>query len=329
MLWSGWVNLLMASDEWKKCEYREQMKLLFVVKTYFYLHTIRNNTTTQHHNKMTEISNNKDYSTTTISILGTGWLGLPLGRYLRLKGYEVKGSTTSPKKIHTIVHNDVRPYLIQIDDRVVGENGEDFFNTDILIVTIPPTREFDRYITTMKVVVEQIKQHNIPKVLYTSSTGVYGKQAGLLNETALLQPTSVTSRAVVEAEAILKTAEKDLTILRLAGLVGGNRKAGRFFAGKKNLPSGNAPVNLVHQEDCIQIMDQIIEGEYWNETFNVCADVHPPKHVFYRMQAMKHQFVLPEFAPDDKTAKDYKIVDNTKLKEKLNYSYLYPDPMVF
>ena len=34
----------------------------------------------------------------TISILGCGWLGLPLADYLIGKGYELKGSTEDPER---------------------------------------------------------------------------------------------------------------------------------------------------------------------------------------------------------------------------------------
>ena len=34
-----------------------------------------------------------------ISILGCGWLGLPLAKSLLAKGYKIKGSTTSESKL--------------------------------------------------------------------------------------------------------------------------------------------------------------------------------------------------------------------------------------
>jgi UDP-glucose 6-dehydrogenase len=44
-----------------------------------------------------------------ISIVGCGWLGLPLGEKLAKSGHQVFGSTTSVEKIATIF-NEVRPY---------------------------------------------------------------------------------------------------------------------------------------------------------------------------------------------------------------------------
>jgi len=44
----------------------------------------------------------------------------------------------------------------------------------------------------------------------------------------------------------------------MSGLVGRERKAGRFFAGKRDVPEGNAPVNLVHLDDCMGVVEALI-----------------------------------------------------------------------
>ncbi|MGB0863249.1 MAG: NAD-dependent epimerase/dehydratase family protein [Saprospiraceae bacterium] len=264
-----------------------------------------------------------------VSILGTGWLGLPLGKHLKDLGYEVKGSTTSPKKILELVNFGVQPYLIQIDDRVVGERGEDFFDTDVLVVTIPPSRDLERYKVTIQTITRQIKESGIKKVLYTSSTGVYGHTVGLVDETTPVKPKGVSSEGIIMAERALMALNIDLTIVRLAGLAGGKRNPGRFLAGRINALGGNAPVNFVHQTDCIEIMTQIIAENHWNEIFNICSDIHPPKHLFYTFKAQEGNFDVPTFAPDDKKASDYKIISNAKVKAALNYEFKYPDPMAF
>ena len=113
----------------------------------------------------------------------------------------------------------------------------------------------------------------------------------------------------------------------MAGLVGRERKAGQFFAGKQNVPNGAAPVNLVHREDCIHVIHQIIEKGIWNEIFNVCSDGHPTRKDFYTQQALKQGFEPPKFVEDDELV--FKIISNKKLKKALDYTFLYPDPMQF
>jgi len=47
-----------------------------------------------------------------ISILGCGWLGLPLAEHFRDAGYSVKGSTTSDDKIELLKGKQIAPFLI-------------------------------------------------------------------------------------------------------------------------------------------------------------------------------------------------------------------------
>jgi len=264
-----------------------------------------------------------------ISILGTGWLGIPLAQHLKSKGYQVKGSTTSPKKIATLIEMGITPYLIQIDDRVVGLQGEDFFGADVLIITIPPSRDIEFTKKQYLNIARLIKEGDIKHVVYTSSTGIYGTAVGHVDESFAPNPIRATAQGCYFAEQTLQSMNIPTTICRLAGLVGGTKKVGRFLAGTKDVLQGNAPVNLVHQDDCVLAITQIIEDNHWNEVFNICADFHPSRKVFYPFKAQQNDFEPPTFAKDDKPPIEYKIISNTKLKEKLNYKFTHPDPMMF
>ena len=261
----------------------------------------------------------------TISILGTGWLGLPLGKFLLSKGYTVKGSTTSEHKLQQFNDLGIQPYLIDIADKSIGEQSQDFFNTDILIITIPPKRNPERYIMQMKAISASIEANSIQHIIYTSSTGVYGASTGLTSEQTLLNPIKDSAKAVLQAEKILYDLNKNLTITRLAGLVGGQRNPARFLAGRQNIPNGNAPVNLVHQEDCVHVIATIIEKNIWNEVFNVCSDTHPSRNVFYTTQAEKQGLAKPVFSVDNTPATEYKMIDNQKLKRTLDYEFIHSD----
>ena len=49
-----------------------------------------------------------------ISILGCGWLGLPLAKSLLEKGFSVKGSTTSLEKISVIENSGIDAFHIEM-----------------------------------------------------------------------------------------------------------------------------------------------------------------------------------------------------------------------
>ena len=53
-----------------------------------------------------------------ISILGCGWLGLPLGKYLVEKGHFVKGSTTSKSKIALLSEVGIEPFLLRLSPQI-------------------------------------------------------------------------------------------------------------------------------------------------------------------------------------------------------------------
>lgn len=269
-----------------------------------------------------------------ISILGCGWLGLPLGARLAERAYEVKGSTTSTDKLKAIHEAGIQPYLLKAGDQLIGINVKQFFESEILILNIPPDSRNDpeaelNYPRKVQLILQQALLGGIKKLLFVSSTGVYGNNNDRVDENTPPEPTRPSGSAVLTTERLLKLHEGlDITILRMAGLVGGERKAGRFLAGKKNISNGSAPVNLVHRDDCIEVMVQIIEKQQWNEIFNVCADKHPTRAEFYVKQAKQQGLEPPTFKPEEKGA-TFKVISNKKLKAALNYEFKFPDPMGF
>ena len=89
--------------------------------------------------------------------------------------------------------------------------------------------------------------------------------------------------------------------------------------------NSNVPLNLIHQDDCINIIYEIISQNIWNEVLNACCDLHPTRKEYYSVVAKKNNIDLPEF--DDSKNSNYKIVSNDKVKKLLNYSFKYPDPL--
>ena len=56
-----------------------------------------------------------------ISIIGCGWLGLPLAKYLSNEGFVIKGSTTSSKKLELLKTHHIEGFLIHLNETdVIG-----------------------------------------------------------------------------------------------------------------------------------------------------------------------------------------------------------------
>lgn len=264
----------------------------------------------------------------TISILGCGWLGFPLAKEFIKSGFEVKGSTTSTKKLSSLMANRIIPFQISLNPDVKGENLKSFFECDYLVINIPPqgkdnVEEF--HLSQIKSVIEQLNNSLCRKIIFISSTSVYGNNNSEVNEDDPAQPETDSGKALVKVEEYLRSEKNiEVTIIRFGGLIGEDRNPANYFAGRKNIPGGNSPVNLVHQSDCIGIIKTIVENEIWNETVNAVSPYHPTKKDFYTKAAANLKLDLPEF---DDSIEQYKIVSSIKVKTLLKYEFIYPDPM--
>ncbi len=267
----------------------------------------------------------------TISILGCGWLGLPLGQRLAQKGYRVKGSTTTPEKLLALAGVGIEPYLITLDPALNGSQVGDFFQADVLFLNIPPGRrrpDADVFFgEQIRAVVKELHYSPIAFVVFASSTSVYENMNGIVVEidAGKPRPWSLTGRALLDAEDLLRRdTHFDATVLRFAGLYGYSRQPGRFLAGRTHLDNAEAPVNLVHRDDCVAVVEALLEADVRGEVFNVCADEHPTRRALYTQAARRLGLEPPTFNPDGDLS--FKIVSNQKLKERLGYRFQYPDP---
>ena len=266
----------------------------------------------------------------SISIIGCGWLGLPLAALLVEKGYKVRGSTTSKDKLPLLREKGIIPFLLKAP--VEKGDQSELFQSDILYLNIPPGRRRSNVLTVypkeIKSIVELAVANGTQHIIFVSSTGVYPDSNKMITETHPLAAERDSGKALIAIEAYLEHLTKvKITILRMAGLVGGNRKAGRFLAGKKDVKNGEAPINLVHLEDCLGVSYEVIRQQKWGEVYNVCTDEHPTRAMFYTYQAFKENLEPPTFVKSHAT--NYKIISNEKVKEDLNYKFQYPDPMEF
>ena len=96
----------------------------------------------------------------------------------------------------------------------------------------------------------------------------------------------------------------------------------------KNIEIINYPdafVNLIHRDDCIQIIKEIIAKNIWSKTLNACTDTHPKKRDFYTKEFKKegrNNPIFKEFFPNE-----YKIINSDLLKSILNYNFIHSDLM--
>lgn len=249
-----------------------------------------------------------------ISILGCGWLGTPLALYLKKKGYVIYGSTTSQGKLSKLESDGIRPFLIDISN----EDSElsDFLSSDILIIAIP-----SKSVEDFKNLISKIEHSKLRKLLFISSTSVYPNTNGIVTE-----ETQANNVPLSDIEKLfISNSSFELTIVRFAGLFGYDRKPGRFFKPHKIIDNPEGYVNLIHQDDCIGIIEQIIVRKAWNTIVNACTDDHPTRRDFYTKELKKLGRTNVSF--NEQSNNSYKIVSNQKVKDLLDYEFKYNDLM--
>lgn len=253
----------------------------------------------------------------TISILGSGWLGLPLAKHLVRQGYEVKASTRTAERFEAIKACAAKPFVVDID-HLVGD-VEIFLQADILIINIT-----SKNTAAFKSLISKIKTSPVKKVIFVSSTSVYKNTNGIVSESDNAED---INSALYQIECLFRSNHYfQTTVVRFAGLIGYNRHPGRFFGGRK-IPQPDAPVNLIHRDDCISILDKIIQREVWGEVFNACSDTHPSKRDFYSYASSNLGLLAPEFERTTETK--YKIISNEKIKQLLEYRFIHADLLKF
>ncbi len=274
-----------------------------------------------------------------ISILGCGWLGLPLAKSLLSKGYEVKGSTTSKSKLEVLKNAGISPFQIQLEEHQIIGKIEDFLKeTDVLVIDIPPglrkaispTLEMT-FVNKVKTLIPFIEKSGIQKVIFVSSTSVYGDGFPIVELTESTQPNPDTEsgKQLAITETLLQSNPHfKTTVIRFGGLLGDDRHPVKFLAGRMNVENPNAPVNMIQREDCIGIIEEILKHSEtseqhdnweWNQTFNAVAPQHPTRKAYYHKKAEILNLPLPTFAEDSESKG--KIISSKKVETILGYSF--------
>lgn len=266
----------------------------------------------------------------SVSVLGCGWLGLPLAQALVVEGYRVKGSTTDSQKIPVLEKAGIFSFCLTVAERIQGSDVSDFFDSDIVVINLPFRRDFENpqeyYNQIQSIIFECEKSKKVQFVIFTSSTSIYPSFIEQAYEDAIFQPDQHRSKVLLNIErALLSNRSFAATIVRLSGLYGYDRKIGAFLAGKKNLSNAESLVNLIHQDDAVGLIKEIIVQNARGEIFNACSDYHPTRRELYTKAARHRGLAIPEFIAKERSPS--KIVLNDKVKKVLGYQFLHPDPM--
>lgn len=254
-----------------------------------------------------------------ISILGCGWLGKPLGKNLFQSGYVVRGSTTRHENIDVLKQAGILPFVFNVDELLSREGIRDFFDTDVLVISLPHgvrKGKAEEYMSQIRRVLQVAQDGLTQRIILISTTSVYPNLNRIVTE-----EDADNDNPIVKSERLVRDSAIPATILRFSGLYGPGRHPGKFLAGKVDVKDGDAPVNMIHLDDCIGIITQVIQQNIWNEVFNACADEHPTRRTFYTKAALELGAEPPMFLDDHSST--YKIVSSERVKKALRYHFIH------
>jgi nucleoside-diphosphate-sugar epimerase len=231
------------------------------------------------------------------------------------------------EKISAIESNGIQPFQIELSEtEIKGEIDSFLKNSEILIIDIPPKLRrisSENFVKKIQNLVPFIEKAKIEKVIFISSTSVFSdapSTALRVTESTKPNPDTESGKQLLATEILLQSNENfKTTVVRFGGLIGEDRHPIHFLAGRKNIENPEAPINLIHQKDCIGIIQTIIEQDCFGESFNAVAPFHPTRKEYYTQKALEQNLPLPEF--DQTKISIGKTILSDKLGNTLDYKF--------
>ncbi len=201
----------------------------------------------------------------TWGVIGLGWLGKPLSEQLKNLGFDVLGTRSSDFNFLT----DEFPKLF----------------CNILFLNTPPLLNISPIDYVNKI--PKVFNEQNAKVIFISSTSVFGEHQGLCTEETFPEPQTENGKWLLQVEHELeKKFKENLTIIRPGGLIGEDRHP--VFAISKNnmISGGDNVINLIHKSDLINII-VAAEKNNFSGIINAVSPYHPKRSEYYNFWAKK------------------------------------------
>lgn len=259
-----------------------------------------------------------------IAVLGCGWLGIPLSKALINLGYIVHGSTQSQAKIPQLEAVGIIPFVIQLNETKTEGNVEAFLkNCNTVIINIPPGLRQNpeaNFINKIQLFIRHLPQSNVSKLLFVSSTSVFQDTTFIdsYNESSTPNAKSDAGIQLAKTEQfLLDIPFADTKIIRFGGLIGKNRHPAVFLSDKP-LKNPEAPINLIHLDDCVGLLIKIINSKSEQKIFHGVNQSHPSKKDYYKKVCMAKNIAPPLVL--NKASKG-KIIESGNTLKTLDYNY--------
>ena len=267
-----------------------------------------------------------------VVIIGAGYTGARLARRLAPFGAAIwlTRSTATATAALAAELPDLQVVTLRLplaaDDRVVRALPRDA----IWVVLAPPVDEQGEAEATLLAAAVAPR-----RIVYVSSTGVYGPAAGAwVDDTAPLAPAGASGRARVAAEASVRAHAGEWCILRPAGIYGpGRGLLARLRAGTMRIVgNGSTMVSRIHVDDLVTAIDHAMHLDAARaRVFNVADDEPTPTGALADQLAMQLGLPSPPRVPVAEVTPEVaamltadRRIRNTALRRDLEVVLRYP-----
>lgn len=237
-----------------------------------------------------------------IAIIGCGWVGERLAKYLTGKNHHVIATTTSPEKIIPLQKVSTEVHLLNFTSTI------DFgflAAVDLAIFSMPISRNtWHQGFQKLDI--------QFPKTLFFSSTGVYPQENKVFTE----KDTYDLKADILASENLVRKQYPQTNILRFGGLMGDNRSLQNMFKNRTPVNPGKL-TNYIHYEDILPIVELFINSEIKAEIYNIVAPEHPSIAEVLQLES--------NYTNDQKQ----RIISSEKLIQDFNYTFIHPNPKYF
>jgi nucleoside-diphosphate-sugar epimerase len=274
-------------------------------------------------------------------IVGCGYVGLPLGRELVQLGHEVFGLRRHASGENELKATGIRPLIADVTrPETLAKLPREFDWVVNCVASRGGSAEDYRriYLEGTCHLLEWLAASPPQKLVYTSSTSVYGQTDGSwVNETSPVEPMVKTAKVLLETESALLAAVADrkvpAVIMRVAGIYGPERGHGfkQFLKSEARIEGdGTRYLNMIHRDDVVGCLLAALKHGQPGEIYNAVDDEPVSQLDFFQWLAEELGMDLPPSVPENsgenrKRGVTNKRVSNRKLKTELGYSFKYPN----
>ncbi|MGA9212615.1 NAD(P)-binding domain-containing protein [Kaistella sp.] len=237
-----------------------------------------------------------------IAIIGCGWIGKKLSKYLKDQNHYIIATTTSSENLSALKEIASEVHVLDFN---TTENFDFLNDVDVAIFSIPISRNdwFEGF--------EKLNKQ-FPKTILFSSTGIYPQE----NKTFTEKDTEHLRTDILKAENLIKEKYPQTNILRFGGLMGDERSIQNIF--KNKVPENpQKQVNYIHFEDILAIVEKLIYSEKKSEIYNIVAPKHPTIAEILNLETQNFN------------GENQRIISSECFIQDFNYTFIHPNPKYF